>query len=459
MKPSRGSEQGSEQGVDTIAAVASAAGGGVGIVRMSGPEAVAIARRHFRGLPRRVEARRLYHGWWRDAAGRALDEGLLVVMPGPRSFTGEDVVELHVHGGALNLRQCLAVCLEAGARLAEAGEFTRRAFLNGRIDLTRAEAIADMVTAQTERALRLAREHLRGALYEAAMGARERLLGLRARLEVNIDFVEEDVPLMDPAGLAAEARALGAELAGLAGTWRRGHLLRDGARVVLLGAPNAGKSSLFNALCGADRAIVTALPGTTRDTLEEAVDVLGVPVVVVDTAGVREALDVVEAAGVERTHRQAAQAELVLVVLDGSGEGDAAAEAEGLRAGLPADVPTVLVTTKADLPGARTAPGGVRVSAVSGEGLEALREAMVRALGGAAAGGGGLTIARERHRVALTTAAEALARAAEGLVQGLPPELVAVDVQEATDALAELVGLTTIEDVLDRLFAAFCIGK
>ncbi|MGM0577245.1 MAG: tRNA uridine-5-carboxymethylaminomethyl(34) synthesis GTPase MnmE [Myxococcota bacterium] len=435
---------------DTIAAIATAAGGGVGVIRVAGPEAVPLARRHFRSLPDEPEPRRMYHGWWHDGAGRDLDEGLLVVMPGPRSYTGDDVVEVHLHGGALNLRRCLEVLWPSGARPAEPGEFTRRAFLNGRLDLTRAEAVADLITARTDRALAQARSHLGGRLYRVAEDMRERLLALRARLEVNIDFVEEDVPPIDASDLEAEARAIASEARGLADTWRRGRLWREGARVALTGAPNAGKSSLFNALCERDRAIVTEVAGTTRDTLDETVDLLGVPVVLVDTAGLRDTTDVVEAAGIDRTRREAGTADLVLHLVEvGRPDGDPEA----------GRVPVLRVASKADRPEFRPVDGALTVSAVTGEGLDTLREAVVDRLGGATAPGDGLTIGRERHRVSLVRTAEALEQAAEELAADAPPELIAVDVQEATDALGELVGLSTIEDVLDRLFGEFCIGK
>lgn len=442
---------------DTIAAIATATGGGVGVIRLSGPRALAIARARFAGLPARATPRRLYLGHLTDAAGAVLDEGLCVLFPGPKSFTGEDVAELHLHGGALSLRVCLAACLAAGARLAEPGEFTRRAFLAGKIDLTRAEAVADLVGARTERALAQARAHLGGALAARADAARASLLALRARIEVGIDFVDEDVPLIDPAELARDARAVSVDLRALAATYARGRLLRDGARVVLAGRPNAGKSSLFNALLEADRAIVSELPGTTRDVVDAAIDLAGVPVVLVDTAGIRAgAADVVEAHGVARSEREVRGADVVVHVVDPADP----APTEGL-AEAAAGAPIVRVASKADLHGDDAeASGALPVSAVTGAGLDALRAAIVDALGGALEPDAmGLVIGRERQRAALVRAADALDLAAAGLDTGAPPELVAVDVQEALDALSELVGLSTIEDVLDVLFSSFCIGK
>lgn len=436
---------------DTIAAIASAVGGGVGVIRMSGPEAESILRRHFRPLPTTLEPRKLIHGWWHDQDGAPVDEGLAVFMAGPRSYTGQDVVELQLHGGALSLAQSLAVCLEAGARRAEPGEFTRRAFLNGRMDLTRAEAIGDLIGARTERALDAARELLRGRLYDLAMEVREAILRIRAELEVNIDFVDEEVPLVDPLGLASRAEEQAGRLEGLAETYVRGRLVRQGARVVLTGAPNAGKSSLFNALLGSARAIVTEVAGTTRDTVEESIEIHGVPVVLVDTAGLRETPDRIEAEGIARTEAALATADLIVHVEDVSQAHLSSPPANG--------APRILVASKADLTPTRVLEGAIAVSAVAGTGLSDLRDAIAQALGVSELSRGGLVIAHERHHEALVTAAGALRAAAQGLASAAPPELVAVDVADATEALGALVGLTTIEDVLDRLFASFCIGK
>jgi len=434
---------------DTIAAIATAAGGGVGIIRISGPDAISLAIRCFPALgkdPARRRPRRLVHGRMIDTTGQALDEGLAVVMPGPRSFTGEDVAELHLHGGALHLARCLAALVTAGARPAEPGEFSRRAFLNGRIDLTRAEAIADLITARTDRALALARQHLRGALHDRALAAREELLHIRAQVEVNIDFSTEDVPPFDAAAIASRCEALAADLARLAATHRQGRLLRDGARVVLAGPPNAGKSSLFNALLAADRAIVTPIAGTTRDTLEESIDMGGVPVVLIDTAGLRATDDPIEALGVARTHDAMAAADLVVTLVPPD-------------APLPTDTaaPGLVVRSKRDLYD-RPPDDALAVSATTGEGLDRLRLAIARHLGADGAGDE-LVLARERQRAAVQAAADAVRRAAHGIGAGLTPELPAVDLQDAMDALATLVGATTMEDVLDRLFADFCIGK
>ncbi len=436
---------------DTIAAVATAVGGGVGIIRLSGPAALAVARAHFPSLPHRATPRRLYHGFFRDADGADLDEGLAVFMPGPRSYTGEDVVELHLHGGALSLRRCLEVVLAAGVRGADPGEFTRRAFMNGRMDLTRAEAVADLVSARTDRALAVARDHLSGRLETVAAEAKERIMGLQARIEVAIDFVDDDVPVQDAIALADEAREIGASLERLAQTYERGRLWREGARVALAGRPNAGKSSLFNAWCRRDRAIVTPTPGTTRDTLEETVDLDGVPVVLIDTAGLRDTDEPVEAAGIARAEAAMAAADLVVYLV---APGDPEPPAPDPH---KPGTPTLVVASKSDL--AAPGEGRLAVSAATGEGLDALATAVVARLGGAEADSGELVIARQRHRVALERAAAALGDASDALRTGAPFELASVDVREAAMALGELLGQGTIEEVLDRLFASFCIGK
>jgi tRNA modification GTPase len=430
---------------DTIVAIATASGGGIGIIRLSGPDALTITQRHFDGLPSDPTPRYAYYGWWREQGGAPLDEGLALLMPGPASYTGEDVAEVQLHGGALNLRRALDVCVKAGARPAEPGEFSRRAFLNGRIDLTRAEAIADLIAARTDAALETARSHLSGALASRCLEMREEVINLRARLEVTIDFVDEDVPVIAAAELEGEARAIATKLTSLASTFNQGRLWQEGARVALTGPPNTGKSSLFNALCGQDRAIVTATAGTTRDTLEATVDLLGVPVVLIDTAGLRETHDPIEAEGVARAHRAAKEADLIVTLLDL--DHPETPPHEGL-----------IVASKSDL--RDTIPSGaVAVSALTGDGLETLQRAIVDRLGGRAEGGGQLVITRTRHHAALERASSCLLAAADGLAEDAPAELVAVDVAEATDALGEIVGLTTIEDVLDRLFGSFCIGK
>ncbi len=440
---------------DTIAAVATAPGGGVGIVRLSGPASWAIALDHLLPRPRRVEVRRVYHGWWTDARGDRVDEALVTFFRGPKSYTGEDVVEVSVHGGALTLRRTVEVCWAAGARAAQPGEFTRRAFESGRLDLTQAEAVADLVAARSDRALAQARLLLAGALGDAAQDARRRTLALLAQVEAAIDFVEEDLDVLDAPRLGEQATALAQELAALAATSRRGRLLREGARLSLAGPPNAGKSSLFNALCGHDRAIVTPHAGTTRDVLEETIDVRGVPAVLADTAGLRDTADPVESVGVDRARRHVEASDLVIYLHDGATE---PGESSALAFETPPGVPVVEVTSKVDLPHAHVRPGTLGVSVVTGEGLDELLDRVARDLG-VLDGDSGLVVTRERHRAALDEAARALHAAAEGLSHQAPLELVALDLRESLEALGTLVGETTPEDVLGEIFSTFCVGK
>lgn len=441
---------------DTIAAIATAPGGAIGLIRMSGPRALDIASKHFSPWPKGLVDRRLIHGWWRDTHGNDLDEALLAVMRGPRSYTGEDVVEVHVHGGALGLEQCLDACVLSGARIAEPGEFTRRAFLNDRLDLTRAEGVADIIAAQTDRALKQARALLKGELYRKAQHIRTLMLTLRARIEVNIDFIEEDVPIIDTSLLSGESMTILKSLRTLSESYTQGRLARDGARVAIVGSPNAGKSSLFNALCKSDRAIVTDIEGTTRDTLEEKIDVGGIPVTLIDTAGLREAPGLVERLGVERTMEEVKRADLVIHVIDGL-----SSHIESLDVGIDdgIDAKVLKVASKKDLLSERTDETMLAFSSRTGEGLDAMLEECRRLLGGRLDDGSGLVLTRKRQVVAVNRSAQAMETVLEGLQKGVPTELVAVDLQEALDALSELVGATSIEDVLDHLFSEFCIGK
>jgi tRNA modification GTPase len=364
-------------------------------------------------------------------------------MRTPHSYTGEDVVELHGHGGALNLQRLLAAVVAAGANVAEPGEFTRRAFLNGRMDLTRAEAVAEVIGARSERALRLAQANLRGALAERVRGLRERLIGLLAELEARVDFPEEQLDFVPAARLADEARAIAADVRTLAGTWRQGRAIAGGVTVALVGRPNVGKSSLFNALLGQERALVAAEPGTTRDYLEQAMEWDGVAVTLVDTAGDRE-VGGVEGRGVELGRARAAQADVVVRVIDATNpvieDGD------------------VVALSKCDLVAdAGIGVACVRTSALRGTGLDELRTAVLAAAGIASGDEepeGILT--SERQHAALGEAAEALTRAAAVTES---PELAALDARIALDRMGRVTGEAIEDDVLDVIFARFCIGK
>lgn len=434
---------------DTICALAtSARSGGVGIIRLSGPESIRIARRISRSLPAAPTSHRLYYSVFQNVDGDAIDDGYAVVMAAPRSYTTEDTVELHGHGGATNLRRLLAAVIAAGARPAERGEFTLRAFLNGRIDLSQAEAVLDVVQARTETALDLAHAQLRGGLSEQIRALRRDLIDALARLEVQIDFVEEDLGEAHIARPTAQLRNTLSAAIELAATYAHGHVVRDGARVVLLGPPNVGKSSLFNALLDQARAIVTEIPGTTRDFIEETSDLGGVPVTLIDTAGVHDQVaDAVEAAGVERALALAQEADLVLLLSDGEATYDFPIEA--------LDATRVLrVRTKADrFPGAD-------VSVVTRFGLDALTEQIRhRVLPDGARYSDRIVVTSARHHQALLAAIDSLEKATHAAAANLEPELVCVDVQEALAQLGLIVGETTTDDLLDRIFSEFCIGK
>ncbi len=487
---------------DTIAAIATPPGiGGVGIVRLSGPEALAIARRVFRRPGKRQDAadwqpesHRLYYGHAiQPENGQTLDEALLAFMRAPHSYTAEDVVEIQAHGGPLVLRRILDAALSQGARLANPGEMTLRAFLNGRIDLAQAEAVMDVIGARTDESLHLALEQLRGRLSTQVQAARQDVLGALAQIEASIDF-PDDVPAPEPEALRAGIETAAEGVTRLLAGAEQGRLYREGLRVAIIGRPNVGKSSLLNALLRSERAIVTPIAGTTRDTVEEFANVRGIPVQLIDTAGINESSDPVEQMGVQRSRAAASSADLVLLVLDASEpltDQDEAVSA-ALRAfgfgrsdlmpqngsngrefanGASAGRPVILVLNKSDLP-QRLAdeeaiarwPGApvVRTSMVTQEGLEAMED-QVRAL--ALAGQARPTADEEalvtntRHRDALRRTADHLSEAIETLNQGLPLDFVAIDLHGAANALGEITGETATEDLLERIFQDFCLGK
>lgn len=478
---------------DTICAIATPIGeGGIGILRISGEKAVAVASGLVRlrsGEPLgSVQSHRLSHadllrstlpsqsteaGEHDRGSGRArhgiLDEVLIVVMRAPHSFTAETVVEIHCHGGPLVLQLLSESVIRCGARMAEPGEFTKRAFLNGRLDLTQAEAVLDTIRAKTEGGLRVAQEQLRGSLSSEIDRLRGDLIGMLAHVEAGIDFVEEDITFIAREQLAAGLQDTGAALARLAESCREGRVLREGVSAVILGRPNVGKSSLLNALMQTDRAIVTPVPGTTRDVLEEVLNIRGVPVRLLDTAGVQATEDPVEQEGIRRTWAAIEQADLVLVLVDGSVP--LSAEDRELVARQPAEKRMVVVN-KWDLPERITAPelgalapgesgdGYVRISAKTGAGLDALRDrirAMV--LRPDYEPGEGAMVTRLRHLTSLNRAREALMTASQSVAEHLPSELVAMDLRAAIEALGEITGAVTTEDILDRIFSEFCIGK
>jgi len=455
---------------DTIVAPATAPGrGAVAIIRLSGPKALEILRSIWKPLTAgELKARRIYLGEVIDPdSGAHLDRALAFIMRAPASLTGEDVAELHMHGGPFLVRRIIALAVERGARMAEAGEFTRRAFLNGRIDLTEAEAVADLVEARGDAALRQAIAQLAGALAEKVRGMRDKVIGIRAHLEAEIDFSDEDIRMPARGEIAAEIGRITADVAALHASFARGRIAREGARAAIIGKPNAGKSSLLNILLGTDRAIVTDIPGTTRDVIEDTVQLGPVPLAILDTAGLRQGRDEVERLGIERTRRSVAEADLLIAVFDSSRELDSDdAEIIALcreRAG-------VAVLNKNDLPGRIAiaelrdrgiAMPAVAISALTGAGIERLRQELARAIDAIAGPGAEneIAISRQRHRDSLAAAMRALQAARESALRAMPPEIVAVDIAAAADALGAITGEVATEDVLDRIFSEFCIGK
>ncbi|HLZ70814.1 MAG TPA: tRNA uridine-5-carboxymethylaminomethyl(34) synthesis GTPase MnmE [Dehalococcoidia bacterium] len=445
---------------DTIAAIATAPGeGAIGVVRISGPGATGIAKRIGLGS---LRDRRARFAHFRDpASGAALDEGIALLMRGPRSYTGEDVVELQGHGGSRVLRRLFEATLCAGARAAEPGEFTLRAFLNGRLDLAQAEAVLALVQARTDVAADLALAGLQGKLTGPLRAARTAALELLAYLSARADFPDEDVPLRD---IGPELAALGDRLERLAAEAEYGLLQREGASIAIVGRPNAGKSSLLNRLLRQDRAIVTPVPGTTRDTLEETANLGGLRVVLTDTAGIRETTDAVERLGVERSRAAAAASDLLLLVIDASTPLN---DDDRSLLALAASAPSIAALNKLDL-GALVAPGApeldgicaLPVSALTGEGLDALERELHRAIiGERRPPASGAALSTLRQRDAARRALTSVRAACEGFAAGAPEDLLSVDLAAAVRALGELTGEDATEDLLDTIFTRFCIGK
>jgi tRNA modification GTPase len=451
---------------DTIVAPATPPGeGGIGIVRLSGPEAESLTARFFRAsrATERLESHYLYHGHLVGTDGEVVDEVMVVLMRRPRSYTREDVAEIHCHGGGLLVRRILDLFIDAGARLARPGEFTLRAFLNGRIDLTRAEAVIDLIRARSQQACEVALSQLDGALARKLGEFRQHIADMLMQMEAAIDFPEEELELTGQETLGREAGILMADMDEILASFEAGRILREGLSILIVGRPNVGKSSLMNALLGEARAIVTEIPGTTRDTIEEDLVLGGLPVRLVDTAGVRSTRDPVEHEGVRRARAKVETADLVLLVVDGSTspDGDDLLALEMCR---QRDV--LLVVNKCDLP---SVPLGERfeglprvcVSAREGSGLadlnRYLHDHFVR--GGSEEGRETVMLTERRHRQALVRAREAVGRFRSALVQGMSPEFGALDLRESLDALGEITGETTPDDILEKIFTRFCVGK
>ena len=445
---------------DTIAAPATPPGrGGIGIIRISGKQVPEIARQILGELP---APRHATLRAFRASDGEMLDGGLVVYFPAPASYTGEDVLELHGHGGAIVMDMLLARVLELGARLAAPGEFSRRAFLNDKLDLTQAEAIADLIDSGSKEAARAALRSLQGEFSLAIGSLTEAVTTARMHVEGAIDFPDDDVDFLGDSALHGRMKHALELCAAITAKARQGALLREGMTVVIAGRPNAGKSSLLNRLAGYDAAIVTEIPGTTRDVLRERIDIDGMPMHVADTAGLRDEADVVESEGIRRARAEMSRADRILYVVDAT----RALDDESLRletGELPADVPATWVFNKIDLARSRsriesTDPPRVYLSATTGEGIDLLRAHLKECMGYQGAEAGTVS-ARRRHLDALARAHGHLTEAARQLSERRAGELVAEELRQAQQCLAEITGEFTSDDLLGRIFANFCIGK
>jgi tRNA modification GTPase len=445
---------------DTIAAVSTAPGrGGIGIVRVSGPGCRSIAEIVVGRVPepRLAELHRFL-----DAAGDPIDEGIALFFPAPNSLTGEDVLELQGHGGPVVMDLLLRRILALGARAAQPGEFTQRAFLNDKLDLAQAEAVADLIDSGSAQAARAALRSLAGEFSSQVHDLAESVLELRMWVEAAIDFPEEEVDFLGDRALASRLDFIRQRFAELAETARQGTLLRDGITVVIAGRPNAGKSSLLNRLAGYDAAIVTAVPGTTRDVLRERIEIDGLPLHVLDTAGLRDSSDEVEVEGIRRAHREIERADRVLFVVDAS-DTVAVAGIEADLAALPTEAPRTVVYNKVDRTGAAAGleggdPVRIRLSATTGDGLNLLRQHLKDCVGFHPAGTGVLS-ARSRHLDALRRARAHVEAAHRLLTERHAGELVAQELTDAQVQLGEITGQVTSDDLLGRIFGSFCIGK
>ena len=452
---------------DTIVALSTPPGrSGIAVLRISGCESLSILAtllgvESYKPTPNFLALKRLID----PSSGETLDEALVCFFQAPHSFTGEDVVELHCHGSPVLLRTVIDLILKLGARLADPGEFSLRAVTNGRLKLTEAEAIRDVIDAQTDAALRQATRQLKGEISNRLRPAKEELLEIIVRLESSLEFVEDDLPAIASQEIIQSLESLQQDLSRLRATFGTGKLLRDGIRVALVGRPNVGKSSLFNSLVGHSRAIVTAIPGTTRDTLSESIGVDGVPVLLIDTAGIRSSSDEIESIGVERARREAADADLLIVVIDGSEtlrDEDRFVLAEvshgrHIVAVNKSDLPTFSITSLDNQHPNCSAV--VSVSAKSEAGLNTLRTAILAPFASGDAHNEGLLITNARHHDLLVHSIQAIASSQQLLHERASEEMVFVGLHNTLHYLGEITGETTTEEILGQIFATFCIGK
>ncbi|MFA5338583.1 MAG: tRNA uridine-5-carboxymethylaminomethyl(34) synthesis GTPase MnmE [Candidatus Omnitrophota bacterium] len=451
---------------DTIAAISTSLGEcAIGIVRLSGKDAAEIADRIFRSkkgkLPSSFRSFTSHFGHVHDK-GVVVDEALLTVMRAPKSYTKEEVVEISCHGGVIPLKKALGLVLENGARLAEPGEFTKRAFINGRLDLTQAEAVLDIIRAKTDASLRAALGQLDGRLSSSLNKIRDELISISAEVEASIDFPDEDMEILSGAKTSERLGSVKLEISRLLETADRGIILREGISCVICGKPNVGKSSLLNALIGRERAIVTHIPGTTRDTIEEFVNILGIPFKLTDTAGITPTEDIVEREGVLRSREHIEAADLVLLLLDASSR---LTDEDRVLLEDTKGRQRIVVLNKIDLARKLTfavAKGETvaEVSAKSGEGIGGLKEKMAeKVFGGGVRAAEGAVITNARQKDALRRSYESLTEAIKAVDGKLSPELIAIELRESLDCIGEMVGETVTDDILDKVFSQFCIGK
>ena len=452
---------------DTIAALSTPPGrGAIGVVRVSGPDAIRILRRMTRGEKSQLKPTpncMTLHGITDPFTGTPLDQALVCYFEAPHSFTGEDVVEFHCHGSPVLLRRVLDTILRLDVRLANPGEFSLRAVMNGRMQLTEAEAIRDLIDAHTDAAAQQATRQLSGEISHRLQPAKEQLLKIIVRLESSLEFVEDDLPQFELAEMQRALATLRSDLRSLAETFARGRLLHEGLKVALVGRPNAGKSSLFNCLLGHERAIVTEVPGTTRDTISEPIGLEGIPVTLIDTAGMRVTADQVESIGVDRTRRAAADADLLILVIDGS---QPLTDEDQLVLSDAIAKRHVIAINKSDLPSFssdRIYPdagvSAVAVSALTEEGLAELRATIIKPFVNGNSAAEGLMITNVRHHDLLLRTIDAIAESETLVAQGASEEIILVGLHNALKFLGEITGDTTTEQILGQIFSTFCIGK